>query len=253
MRLAFEAARRRDFVGFFRAVDLAGGLSRWDARTLAWVAIPYYDAGRTAEAAELIAAALEKKPNDALVKGCYGRYLLYEGRYQQSTEYLEKALAAEPGDPWTLRTLGDAYRCLGEWEQSRQRYLEALRQESDEIEAGRIYNGLALVATQQGNWSEAVRCWQEAVKRLAGDAEVWYNLGDALLHMGIYHEAIKALRRNLRVGSTQPAWTCYDMAMCYYRLGDIPWAKCFCGQALRHAPDDEDAQKMKKVLEESHV
>jgi len=253
LHLAFEAARRNDFVGFFRAVDLAGGLSRWGAETVAWAALTYYDAGRTLEAAGLLAVALEKEPENALVLGCYGDYLQKEGEYQQSAEYLEKAHAARPDDPWTLSRLGDAYRCLGEWKRARQRYLEALSQKPPQTDTGLVYSGLAHVAAKQGDWSEAARCWQEAASRLPMDEEIWYNLGDALLQAGHYREATEALRKSLRLGSKLPAWTFYDLASSYHQLGDVSRARRYCEQALKYAPDDQDAQELMKELEASKV
>jgi tetratricopeptide (TPR) repeat protein len=251
LHLASEAAQRHDFARFFRAVDLAGGLSRWGAETLAWAAQPYYEAGRTLEAAGLLAVALEKEPKSAAVLGCYGVYLQKEGKYQQSAEYLEEAHAAEPHDAWTLSRLGDTYRCLGEWEQARERYLEALRQGPSETDTGFVYSGLAHVAAQQSDWDEAARCWQEAAARLPMDEEIWYNLGDALLQSGHYREAIEALGKNLRLGSTLPAWTFYDLASSYHQLGDVPRARRYCEQALRNVPDDQDAQELMREIEAS--
>jgi len=249
--LGFEAAQRADFGGFFRTVDLVGGLADWDAQTLAWAALAYYDAGHTVEAERLLALALEKEPNDAMVLMCYGRHLLHERRLRESIEYLRKAVASQPENAWALGRLGDAYRCSADYEHAQQCYLEAMRHNPGEVDAGVLYSGLGHVAAQREEWDEAARCWREAASRLPRDEEVWYNLGDALLHAGQYREAIKALKKNLRLGSEQPDWTLYDMARCYQQLGNIDRAREFCERALEHAPGDEDARELKSELEKA--
>jgi len=248
LRLGCEAAQRHDLAAFFRAVDWAGGVSRSGPQMLAWCSLPYYDGDRKQEAARLITAALEMAPNDAVVLGSYGMYLQNEGRFRESIEYLERALAARPTHPWTLRTLGDDWRCLGEWEQARKYYLDAMRQKPDEDEAAVVESGLAHVAAEMGDWSEAAQRWRKAAMRRSWDEETWYNLGDALLHIGDYRGAIKALRKNLRLGSEQPAWSYYDLARCYQQLGDVRRARTYCEKALEYAPNDEDAIELKREL-----
>jgi Flp pilus assembly protein TadD len=248
--LGCEAARRYDFAAFFRAVDWAGGVSRWGPQTLAWCSLPYYDGGRKQQAGRLITAALEMAPKDAVVLGCYGKYLQNEGRFRESIEYLERALAGRPNNPWILSLLGQAWRCLGKWEEARKYYLDAMRQDPDEDLAGVVNSGLAHVAAQLGDWSEAARCWRKAAMRRSWDEEIWYNLGDALLHVGDYHGAIKALKKNLRLGCEQPAWSYYDMARCYQQLGDIRLARAYCEKAFECAPNDEAAIELKKELEQ---
>jgi tetratricopeptide (TPR) repeat protein len=116
---------------------------------------------------------------------------------------------------------------------------------------GPAYVYLGHIAARREDWGEAARCWREAVVRLPRDGLVWYNLGDALLGTGEYREAIRALRRSLRLGTEEPAWACYDLARGYQRLGDIRRARTACEQALRYKPQDQDTLGLKSELQAS--
>lgn len=248
MVLGFEAAKRDDFGGFFRTVDLVGGLSGWGVCTLAAAALVYYRAGQATEAGSLFATALEEGADDPYVLKCYGKYLYQEERFAESLECLKKAVSGCPNDSWALAWLGGAYFRMGDTQEARRCYAESLRQGPAESDVGSVYSGLAHAMARLEDWDEAARCWREAASRLPRDEEVWYNLGDALLHIGRYREAIEALKRNLRLGSQQPDWTLYDIARCYQQLGDVFRASRFCDKALEHAPDDEDALALKSEL-----
>ena len=249
MGLAFEAGKQHHFAGFFRAIDWLGGLSGWPAPTLAWAALPYYDGGRKAEAKQLLADAMQKDPTDATVLMCYGGYLSREKRFQESVDYLARALSKQPVDAaWTWRTLGDSYRCMGNWDEAKRCYLESLRYNPSEADAGWAYSGLGHAAAQHKDWAEAARCWREAVARLTREEETWYNLGDALLQSGDYRAAINALRKSLRLGNKKPEWALYDLASCYNQLDDFQQAEAYCEQVLSRDPNDEDAIEMKKEL-----
>jgi tetratricopeptide (TPR) repeat protein len=250
LHLGFEAAEGRDFASFFRAVDLVGGLAGWDSPTLAKAALVEYDAGRPADAERILKEAMERAPSDPGVLMCYGRYLHDEGEFNLSLDYLKKALAARPNDPWVLGTIGAAYFGLGEMVEARRFYSESIRNYRPGPEMGWMYSCLGHAASRMQDWGEAARAWRKAAALLPEDEEVWYNLGDALLSLGDYRNAIKALRKNLRLGGEQPAWSYYDLARCYQQLGDVRRARTYCGKALEYAPNDEDAIELKKELEQ---
>jgi tetratricopeptide (TPR) repeat protein len=248
--LGFEAAQHGDLAGFFRTVHFVGGLSGWDAPTLASAASVYYDAGQTREAKGLFEAAIEAKPEDATVLANYARYLFKEGRVEDSLAHLERALKARPEDPWIMAWLGGCHFRLGNMAEARRWYMQSLEHDPDLSDIGSIHSYLGHIAARTQEWQEAAQHWRLAAPQLPGDEEIWYNLGDALLHVGDYHGAIEALEKNLSLGSEQPAWSYYELASCYNQLGDIRLARAYCEKALEYAPNDEDAIELKKELEQ---
>jgi YVTN family beta-propeller protein len=251
--LGFEAAQHEDLAGFFRTVDFVGGLSGWDAPTLASAASVYYDAGQTREAIGLFEAAIEGTPDDATVLANYARYLFKEGRVENSLAHLERALRARPEDPWIMAWLGGCHFRLGNMAEARRWYTQSLEHDPDLSDIGSIHSYLGHIAARTQEWEEAARHWRQAAPQLPSDEEIWYNLGDALLHTGKYREAIPALEKNLRLGSEKPALTYYDLARCYQQLGEVHRAKALCHQALRYEPQDQDALDLKSELEASET
>jgi tetratricopeptide (TPR) repeat protein len=249
MKLAREAAYHRDFRVFFRATGLAGDLSDESASTLSWMAILYCEGGQQSEAERLFAAAFEKVPDDPTLLAYYGGYLQMGQLFRESIGYLQRALTAMPHEAWIWYRLGESYRCLGEWEKARECYLSSMERDVDGSETGANNNGLAYCASQMGDWKQAAVYWQEAAARLPHEGEIWYDLGDALVHAGDYRRAIMALRKSLRLGCRRPAWALYDLASAYYHLGENRQAKRYCEQTLRRDPNDADALELKRELE----
>jgi len=247
--VGLKAGRRGHFGVFLRAIDLVGGLAGWDAATKATAAGTYYDAEELSEAANLFAAALEESPEDPIILSNYGWYLFKNGDYEESLRYLKRALSFCPNDPWIMAWIGGCHFRLENMEEARRWYSQCLENDPDLTDVGYVYSHLGHVAARTGHWEEAIRYWREAATHLPRDEEIWYNLGDALLQAGQYKEAIDALEKNLRFGSEKPAWTYYDLACCYQQLGDFVQARRLCDEALRHAPDDEDALNLNRELE----
>jgi len=250
-KLAFEAAQRRQYGQFFLALDLADGVSDWHPAWLANVALAYYDAGRVADAEEQLATALEKAPEDPTVLACYGEFLQKKDLHNDSIPYLVRATGMMPANARSWGLLGEAYRVSGLGAKARECYLRALECQPGSQELGWIYNSLAFLAADLGDWTEAARFWREAAARVPRTEYVWYNLGDALLHAGDYRGAVQALRKDLRVGLKKPDYTYYDLAYAYYRLGDLRRAMICCERVLDLTPDAPDALELKRELQKA--
>jgi tetratricopeptide (TPR) repeat protein len=90
----------------------------------------------------------------------------------------------------------------------------------------RIHDALGVLAARQHRWAEAARHHANAIQRDPQDAEIWNNLGHALLQTGSSDKALVALEQALAIKS--------DFAEAHNNLGN---AKRDCGQfseAKRH-------------------
>jgi tetratricopeptide (TPR) repeat protein len=250
IHLGMAAARRGEFGDYSAAVLAAGGLSAgWDPATLAFAATAHYDAGQTAEAVRLLEAALKDGPDDPTVLSHYGRYLFKEGRTEESLRHLKCAQTGRPYDPWIMAMLGGCHFRLGDLAEARHWFMKSLNHQPRKDDIGPAYSYLGHIAARMEEWPEAVSAWREAARRMPGDQDTWYNLGNALYYVGDYRRAIRTLNENLRLGNQKPVWTYYVLARCYQGLGDIPRAKAFCEQALRPEPNNERAIALKSELE----
>jgi TolB-like protein/Tfp pilus assembly protein PilF len=95
--------------------------------------------------------ALELNPNDADILAEMGDSLVYCGHPERAVELLRRAIRLNPYFPdWYLWYLGDAYFCLGDYEQT----IETLRKMRDHSEAHRL---LAASHALLGDMPEARR------------------------------------------------------------------------------------------------
>jgi predicted Zn-dependent protease len=138
-------------------------------------------------------------------------------------------------------------------DESRKCYLDCLDKHPSPDTRGWVYSGLGHLAARHEDWRAAADYWRKAAAILPDEEEIAYNLGDALLELGQYQDAIRTLNRNLRLGCANPAWTYFDLARCYQLLGDLDRARSYSDLVLRYAPDDQNALTLKKELSDANV
>lgn len=83
------------------------------------------------QAEEMIARAVEARPNDAQIVDSMGWVLYKQGKYEEALEYMEKAVELLPSDPTVNDHLGDVYWRLGRRTEARFQWNRALSYSPD--------------------------------------------------------------------------------------------------------------------------
>ena len=100
---------------------------------------------------------------------------------------------------------------LGNFDQActcRERALALFRELDDEVWIGHILNNFGEIARQRGDYAEALRWYEEALRiaerigNREGEAIYHCNLGGAQMRLGAYELAVRELRQTLALSST---------------------------------------------------
>ncbi len=123
----------------------------------------YYGRRDFAAALQEFAIAERGLPNDAQVSLLMGAIQRRQGRWQDSTESLEKAVNLSPNDTWILQNLVSNYQMLRDYEAARRTMERALAVEPGSFKLWEIKSRLAM--EERGDLSvaeKALAVWQEA-------------------------------------------------------------------------------------------
>ncbi|MFH1278901.1 MAG: tetratricopeptide repeat protein [Candidatus Eisenbacteria bacterium] len=142
-----------------------------------------------------------------------------EGRLAEAETWYRKALAEEPGNPRILVNLGTLLAERGEGEEAERVLREAL--DRDPGYAPFVWNNLALARSMAGDDEGAARFFERALAADSGDADVYANLGNALLSLGRPEEALVRYDEALRRGTERVAPVRLGRAVALVRSGMI--------------------------------
>ncbi len=153
------------------------------------------DQARYADAVGHLTSAETERPDDPRVQYNLGSALLGLKQYQQAEPHLRRALALRPGDGATLNNLGNVLGDLGRHDEAIACFRHVLAVQPDHAPAH--YNlGRSLAA--QDALEEAVAHFHAALGDGSADperlADVYASLGEALVDLGRYDEALAACR-----------------------------------------------------------
>jgi Flp pilus assembly protein TadD len=127
----------------------------------------YKDAGRDDEAEQTLRRYLATTPADSRALNHLGYLLADSGRaLDEAIRLVERALAAEPGNPSYLDSLGWAHFRRGEFSEA-EKYLTPAAEQLPSNSVVQDHLGDALAG--QGRWLDAIAAWTQA---LAGDGGV---------------------------------------------------------------------------------
>ncbi len=251
-----------------------------DPEAMSALADAYARRGRIDEALPLLVEAVQRAPQDALVRAAYGSLLLETGRAADAVSQLEMAQALAGGQrDWVgrdlmrsiLTNLGWAYASVGRESDA----IAVLRQAAahDDVEA---LNNLGSILARVGQWNEAQRVLERARERDPEDPNVESNLGWVYANVGRLDEARELLERaivkqpqepsahgnlgwvRLRAGDPAAALTAFAAAqalepssawiatmqgIAHARLAEWPAAIAAFDRALALAPDADLARE----------
>jgi tetratricopeptide (TPR) repeat protein len=126
---------------------------------------------------------------------CAAVAALAAGRVELARQHVERALAAQPDDPWTLCLAADQALRAGDIERAFQLTRRALARRRD---IPRLHLVAGCVHEARGKLDLAVAHHRRAVQLNPAFAEAWNNLGTAFLTKGQHPEAIAHFRTALR-------------------------------------------------------
>lgn len=111
------------------------------------------------KAEKMLKTAITARPNDAHIIDSYGWALYKMKRYEEATEYIERANLMTPYDPTTNDHLGDVYWATGRETEGRYQWQRALKYnpEPEEIDKIRAKLGLSPVADNSKKDAESVK------------------------------------------------------------------------------------------------
>jgi tetratricopeptide (TPR) repeat protein len=130
--------------------------------------------------------------------------------FKKGIEYFSRALELEPDNFYALfgmadcyrglkvilTRIGDAYRALGEYDESEKSYKQAINIEFDAY----AILGLSLINKQKGNYAEAIDSLQGLVKTDTRNARLYLEIADCYIRIGKRKQAAQTLASYLELG-----------------------------------------------------
>lgn len=160
------------------------------------------DLGQLRQAIASYAEAMALEPAQSTLRLRQAHLLLTLGDPEQAAELFRQLTAenTQNGEAWNGLGLAH-YRC-GNMEKARECYDEAIRGS----ESGEAWSNLGNLLLAQGDESGAARAYYAAVDRAAGNADLWFNLGEFCLQRD-HPLAERALWQSVRLApQDQQAW-----------------------------------------------
>jgi tetratricopeptide (TPR) repeat protein len=140
--------------------------------------------------------AIELKPDYWWAHYCLGLVLGLEGRQQEGTQHLERALVGLPGAVSVICALGRAYLREGDSDRAAAQFRAALEIEPEILSALRNLGTLHLKA---GRHTEAIACLQRALALAPDHASTLRKIAIAYLETGDQAKAEAHMRRALEI------------------------------------------------------
>jgi len=172
------------------------------------------------------------------------------GRLAEAARSYLKVTELQPDNAWAFGNLGVAYMELGD----NRRALVSLEKSIGITPDAYTYANLGTVRYWQGDFEEAARATQAAIKLLPDEAWIHRNLGDAYARLGrhqeaegSYAEAVRLSEELLRV-NPKDSYARAKLALYQAKLGRRQEAKRNAEEALKMGAEDKDVLYSKAVV-----
>jgi tetratricopeptide (TPR) repeat protein len=162
-----------------------------------------YRIGRHEDAAELLATALGKAPERWRDRALLGDIERVRGDLPAALEQLDRVIAAQPHDMWSLSSRAAVYLAMGETEQAEQDLRRCLDTGPCDLFSLRILRNLLI---SQRRYTEAVTAFHDAIDRCSATQEMLREYGETLRQAGRYADAREILDEALWK-DPQDEWT----------------------------------------------
>ncbi|HEX5273395.1 MAG TPA: tetratricopeptide repeat protein, partial [Gemmataceae bacterium] len=164
-------------------------------------ALAYHQRGLLDEAARLYDAVLADDPEQPDALHLLGVVSLQQGRPQQASDLIRRAVARRPNAAPFHANLAEAQRALGHLDQAAASCRTALRYQPNFPEA---HNNLGLILLAQGRADDAADAFRAALRHRPDFAMACNNLGNALRTRGDRAGATDHFRRALGMDPNLP-------------------------------------------------
>jgi tetratricopeptide (TPR) repeat protein len=154
-------------------------------------------AGRSQEALEAFARAIELNPNFSLAYNNRGIAYLKLGDYQKAIKDHSKAIELDPTLALAYNNRGTAYYHLGDYRQAIKDYSKAIELDPTLALA---YNNRGTAYYHLGDYRQAVKEFNRAIDLNPEDSRAYNNRGAAYHHLGDYKQAIDDYKTSARLG-----------------------------------------------------
>jgi predicted O-linked N-acetylglucosamine transferase (SPINDLY family) len=197
-------------------------------------ALQHYDAGRPAQAEQLLRLILQANPRHVDALHLLGLIAHQAGRHDLAVNFLRQVVGLRPRFAEAHSNLGIALAGMGKLDESIAAYRQALEYKPDFSEA---YNNLGGALKTQGKYDEAIQCYQQAVHFQPDYADAYNNLGNVLKAQDKTDEAVAAYTKALQANPSH-AGAHNNLGNALRSQGKLPEAISCYEQALRLAPDN---------------
>jgi tetratricopeptide (TPR) repeat protein len=177
-----------------------------------------------------------------------GSVFYQRGYLDQARVSFEQALRDDASSAEALYGLGSVYLQLQKPREARDSFEKAISLRSSYPGTlPNVWNNLGLLATREGNYSEATHSFQESLRLSPDHLVALTNLGNAYRQQKRWEEARNTLERAVIVGPEDPEAN-YSLAMVYAQLNDSDRAYDYLQRALKFRPGYPEALNNLGVL-----
>ena len=177
-----------------------------------------------------------------------GSVFYQRGYMEQAEASFQHALADDPASAEALYGLGSVYLQQQKTAEARHSFEKAVGQRSGYPGTlPNAWNNLGLLATREGNFGDAVRNFQEALRLSPDHLVALTNLGNAYRQQKQWENAKETLARAVAVDPQDPEAN-YSLGMVYAQLNDSDSAYDYLQKALKFRPAYPEALNNLGVL-----
>jgi len=168
----------------------------------------------------------------------YSEVLLVNGRLDEATVIVNRALELYPSSYEACNNLGAIHAIRGRYPEAMEKYRKSITLYPDDETA---HNNLGRCLVNMGRSEEALVEFREAIRVNSAFPEAWGNLGSVLMGEGKFQEAGEAYRKVIRY-SPGDAMSHYMLSKCLLEQGSHPEGLGELETTLRLAPENAAAQ-----------
>jgi tetratricopeptide (TPR) repeat protein len=226
--------------------SIASGDTDFDVQHMLGLAVAQQ--GRLAEAADILAGAIDLNPADAGVHANMGNVLRLLGRLEDALAAFGRAIELDPGHAGAYSNRGNAHKDLGRSTEAVKDYEAALEIDPGFVDA--LYN-VAVLLQDAGRLLEAAERYSKVIALAPGFVAAYNNRGVLRQALGQHDAALADFALALEL---QPdhAQTLVNRGISLYRLDRVDEAIRSYDQALELDPGNSLAWMNRGVAQQQH-
>jgi tetratricopeptide (TPR) repeat protein len=171
----------------------------------------------------------------------YGSVFFQRGYFEQAAAFFQLALRDDPSSAEAAYGLGSAYLSQQKPTEARERFALATKLKASYPDTlSNSWNNLGLIAAQQNETTEAIRCFRQAVRLSSDHLIALNNLGNAYRMQKNWDAARETFAHALDVNPDDPEAN-YGLGMVFAQADDSARAYQYLKAALRARPTYPEA------------